>query len=258
MLNKLREKLCCGCKERSDDTEENFRPADLSQKGKDRVASVGGHSREDSKKVGADQPVNDTKHVNDELIQKYSKTQNPEQQDETKCLGESEHDEVGADVSPISRQHSKRSSLEKDRKLDDPEDEPRFLDEQKSDHKQDKSEIPKCPVSDMTPADDDVIDRSDRPGDADIWQRAFDELNENSKGKLREDQAMPPENAIEEVINRTKESFEAYQNGGLKFKKYNGKEVNVREVAKRILDSVIHCSEIIKGIAAFDPTHHDK
>ncbi|GAB1197530.1 hypothetical protein APSETT444_006826 [Aspergillus pseudonomiae] len=221
MLNKLREKLCCGCKERRDDTEENFRPADLSQKGKDRVASVGGHSREDSKKVGADQPVNDTKHVNDELIQKYSKTQNPEQQDETKCLGESEHDE-------------------------------------ESDHKQDKFEIPKCPVSDMTPADDDVIDRSDSPGDADLWQRAFDELNEDSKGELREDQAMSPENAIEEVVIRTKESFEAYQNGGLKFKKYNGEEVNVREVAKRILDSVIHCSEIIKGIAAFDPTHHDK
>ncbi|KNG82575.1 hypothetical protein ANOM_009752 [Aspergillus nomiae NRRL 13137] len=234
MLGKLRVKLCCGCKgETSDDTEENFRPADLSQKGKDRVASVGGHSREAAKK-----------------------TQNADQQDEAKSLGESENDGVGADVSPISRQHSKRSSLEKDRKLDDLKVGPRFLDEQENDHKQVEAEIPKCPMSETTPAGDDAADRSDRSGNADLWQRAFDQLNEDLKRQLREDEAKSPENAIKEVIDSTKESFKAYQNGGLKFKKYNGEEVNVREVAKRILDSAIHCSEIIKGIAAFDPTNH--
>ena len=159
-------------------------------------------------------------------------------------------------MSPISRQHPKRSSLEKDRKLDDLEVGPRLLDEQESDHKQVEAEISKCPVSETTPAGDDAADRSDRSGNADLWQRAFDQLNEDLKRQLREDEAKSPENAIKEVIDSTKESFKAYQNGGLKFKKYNGEEVNVREVAKRILDSAIHCSEIIKGIAAFDPTNH--
>ncbi|OGM50248.1 hypothetical protein ABOM_001042 [Aspergillus bombycis] len=255
MLGKLREKLCCGCKEGSDDTEENSRPADLSQKGKDRVVSVGGHSCEAAKKVSVDRPANDAKHVNEESTERYSKTQNPDQRDEVKCLGDPEHDGVGADVSPISRQHSRRGSREKDRK-EDPESGPGPLDEQDNGHKQDKAEIPKCPVSETTPADDEAIDRSDKPGNADLWQRAFDELNAALKRQLHEDEAKSPENTIKEVIDKTRENFEEYQNGGLKFKKHNGEEVNVRDVAKKILNSAIHYSEIIKGIAAFDPTNH--
>ncbi|KAE8380182.1 hypothetical protein BDV26DRAFT_290576 [Aspergillus bertholletiae] len=99
-------------------------------------------------------------------------------------------------------------------------------------------------------------DTKDEPGNVDLWQRAFDELNADLRGHLRENEAMSPENVIQEVIDRTKESFEAFQNGGLKFKKYDGKEVNVRDVAKKILNSATRCSEIIKGIAAFDPSNH--
>ncbi|PIG89317.1 hypothetical protein AARAC_011037 [Aspergillus arachidicola] len=209
MLGKLREKLCFSSKgERSYDIEENFRPANLSQKDKDRAVS--------------------------------------EREDEAKCLEKAEHDGLNADVSPISEQYPKGTSLEKDRKLE----------ELKNDHEEDEAETPKCPVSKTAPADEKAVERSDKTGNADLWQRAFDELNEELKGRLREDEAMSPANAIKEVIDRTKESFEAYQNGGLKFKKYDGKEVNARDVAKKILNSAIHCSDIIKGIAAFDPSNH--
>ncbi|KAJ1716558.1 hypothetical protein NYO67_1217 [Aspergillus flavus] len=258
MLGKLRKKLRYFRKgERSDDTRENFHPANLSQKGKDRVVSESGKSRiEAARNASVDQPVNDTNHLNETPAEKNSKTRNPDQQDDVKCLKEAKHDGVDADVSPISKQHTKGTRLEEDREFGDPETGPRALDELKNDHKQDEAVTPECPVSKPTPADEKAVERSDKPGNADLWQRAFDELNEDLKGRLREDEAMSPVNAIKEVIDRTTESFKAYQNGGLKFKKYDGKEVNVRDVAKKILNSAIHCSDIIKGIAAFDPSNH--
>ncbi|KAE8347803.1 hypothetical protein BDV24DRAFT_157280 [Aspergillus arachidicola] len=248
MLGKLREKLCFSSKgERSYDIEENFRPANLSQKDKDRAVSERGKSRlKAAKNANVDGAVNNTKHVNGKLTEKISKTRTPDQEDEAKCLGDAGHDGLDADVSPISEKDSKGTSLEKDRKLE----------ERKNDHKQDEAETPECSVSKTTPADEKAVERSDKPGSTDLWQRAFDELNEELKGRLCEDEAMSPANAIKEVIDRTKESFEAYQNGGLKFKKYDGREVNVRDVAKKILNSAIHCSDIIKGIATFDPSNH--
>lgn len=260
MLGKLRKKLRYFRKrERSDDTRENFHPANLSQKGKDRVVSESGKSRiEAARNASVDQPVNDTNHLNETPTEKNSKTRNPDQQDDVKCLEEAKHDGVDADVSPISKQHTKGTSLKEDREFGDPETGPKALHELKNDHKQDEAETPEYPVSKKTPADEKVVERSEKPGNVDLWQRAFDELNEDLKGQLREDEAISPENAIKEVIDRTKESFKAYQNGGLKFKKYDGKEVNVRDVAKKILNSAIHCSDIIKGIAAFDPSNHGK
>ncbi|KJK64202.1 NACHT domain protein [Aspergillus parasiticus SU-1] len=258
MLGKLRKKLRYFRKgERSDDTGENFHPANLSQKGKDEVVFESGKSRiEAAKNAKVDQPVNDTKHLNEKPTEENLKTRNPDQQNDAKCLEEAKHDGVDADVSPISKPHTKGTGLEEDRELVDPESGPRALDELKKYHKQDEAETPECPVSKTTPADEKAVERSDKPSNADLWQRAFDELNGDLKGRLRQDEAMSPENAIKEVIDRTKESFEAYQNGGLKFKKYDGKEVNVRDVAKKILNSAIHCSDIIKGIAAFDPSNH--
>ncbi|KAE8314660.1 hypothetical protein BDV41DRAFT_563510 [Aspergillus transmontanensis] len=258
MLGKLRKKLRYFRKgERSDDTGENFHPANLSQKGKDEVVFESGKSRiEAAKNAKVDQPVNDTKHLNEKPTEENLKTRNPDQQNDAKCLEEAKHDGVDADVSPISKPHTKGTGLEEDRELVDPESGPRALDELKKYHKQDEAETPECPVSKTTPADEKAVERSDKPSNADLWQRAFDELNGDLKGRLRQDEAMSPEHAIKEVIDRTKESFEAYQNGGLKFKKYDGKEVNVRDVAKKILNSAIHCSDIIKGIAAFDPSNH--
>ncbi|KAE8423305.1 hypothetical protein BDV36DRAFT_307716 [Aspergillus pseudocaelatus] len=125
-----------------------------------------------------------------------------------------------------------------------------------NDYKQDSAETAECPVSETTPTDEKAVDRSDKSGNTDLWQRAFDEPSEGLKGRLRENEAISPANAIEEVINSTKVSFEAYQNGGLKFKKYDGKEVNVHDVARKILMSAIQCSDIIKGLAAFDPSNH--
>ncbi|KAK6823452.1 hypothetical protein RU639_005823 [Aspergillus parasiticus] len=258
MLGKLRKKLRYFRKgERSDDTGENFHPANLSQKGKDEVVFESGKSRiEAAKNAKVDKPVNDTKHLNEKPTEENLKTRNPDQQNDAKCLEEAKHDGVDADVSPISKPHTKGTGLEEDRELVDPESGPRALNELKKYHKQDEAETPECPVSKTTPADEKAVERSDKPSNADLWQRAFDELNGELKGRLRQDEAMSPENAIKEVIDRTKESFEAYQNGGLKFKKYDGKEVNVRDVAKKILNSAIHCSDIIKGIAAFDPSNH--
>lgn len=260
MLGKLRKKLRYFRKgERSDDSRENFHPANLSQNGKDEAVSESGRSRvEAAKNASVDQPVNDTKHLNEKPTEKNSKTRSPDQQADVKCLEEAKHDGVDADVSPISKQHTKGTRLEEDREFGDPETGPRALDELKNDHKQDDAETPKCPVSKTAPADEKAVERSDKPGNADLWQRAFDELNEELQGRLREDEAISPANAIKEVIDRTKESFEEYQSGGLKFKTFDGKEVNVRDVSKKILNSAIHCSDMIKGIAAFDPSNHGK
>ncbi|GMG42799.1 unnamed protein product [Aspergillus oryzae var. brunneus] len=250
MLGKLRKKLrYFRTGERSDGSRENFHPANLSQNGKDEAVSESGRSRvEAAKNANVDGAVNDTKHVNGKFTGNNPKTRHPDQEDEAKCLEKAEHDGLNADVSPVSEQYPKGTSFEKDRNLE----------ELKNDHKQDEAETPKCPVSKTAPADEKAVERSDKPGNADLWQRAFDELNEELQGRLREDEAISPANAIKEVIDRTKESFEEYQSGGLKFKTFDGKEVNVRDVSKKILNSAIHCSDMIKGIAAFDPSNHGK
>ncbi|PWY74396.1 hypothetical protein BO70DRAFT_341273 [Aspergillus heteromorphus CBS 117.55] len=245
MLGKLCEKLCCGGKgERDDGTEENVRPVNLSPKDKDEVVFEGGKSRiEDTRNANVERPVNDSQDLNKKATEKNLKTQNSDQKDEVKCLEQAEHDGVDADVSPIRKQHPKEDSLGKDNEL-------------KEYHKHDEARTSKCPVSETTPLNKEANKGNNTPGNADLWQRAFDELDDDLKGQLREDKAISPENAIKEVIDGTKKSFEAYQNGGLKFKKRDGKESNVRDVAKKILNSAIECSEIVTGLAAFDPSGH--
>ncbi|KAI9927693.1 hypothetical protein MW887_002545 [Aspergillus wentii] len=243
MFGKLREKLRRVRKGgRGDDTTKgNSRSTNLFQEGRGEAAPERGQFRLEA-----------AENANLES----SKARNTEQKYEVKCLEEPEQDGVDSDVSPTSKQHSKGTCLEKERKSDDPEFGARALDRLKDGHEQDEAKTPECPVSETIPADEKAVERSDKPGNAGLWQRAFDELNQDLKGKLCEEKAMPLENAIQDVIDRTKENFEAYQNGGLKFKKHDGKEINVRDVAKKILNSAIHCSEIVKWIAASDPSGH--
>ncbi|KAH8425514.1 ATP-binding protein [Aspergillus melleus] len=90
-----------------------------------------------------------------------------------------------------------------------------------------------------------------------LWKRAFDELDDDRKRHLpQEDEIKSPKQAIQEVISKTEESFKKYNSGGFKIKTQSGKEVNVRDMTKNILNSAMHCSDIVKGIVAFDATSY--
>ncbi|OJJ38299.1 hypothetical protein ASPWEDRAFT_24245 [Aspergillus wentii DTO 134E9] len=58
------------------------------------------------------------------------------------------------------------------------------------------------------------------------------------------------ENTINEIIDKIK--------CGLRFKNHAGKEVNLRDVDKKILNSAVHFFEIVRGLAACDPTGHGR
>ncbi|KAL4952024.1 hypothetical protein BDW69DRAFT_29203 [Aspergillus filifer] len=245
MLSKLRE-ICCCSKERikDDDTQDTSRPVYLSKTEK-RTSPSRSAQRHDMDRsevaliAKADKSVDTTA----PLDAKYHKS---EQQDRAKLIQPAGHDEPGIGEFFISKQ------TEESRPFDNGTKDSNEVQDGDSKEPADKtSNLPK-----LKPADGEVINRSSSPDQKDLWQMAFDELSDDLKTSLRASEAKSPESAIQKVIDRTKETFQEYQNAALKIKKYNGKEINVRDVAEKILNSAIHCSEIVKAVAAFDPSGH--
>ena len=72
-----------------------------------------------------------------------------------------------------------------------------------------------------------------------LWSSAFEQLEEDAKGSLRKvnvDHGPLPsslQDVIDQVIDRTKQSYKIYQERGWKIKYSNGKQINVRHEAKQ-------------------------
>ncbi|KAL4968453.1 uncharacterized protein BDV14DRAFT_196758 [Aspergillus stella-maris] len=250
MLSTLRG-ICCCSKEQNDDgdVQDNSRPVSLS-KPEGYAGSLQGAQRQhhDRSDVALTPKVDHAVHTGGPS---YAKPHDSGQQKKDKPIQPAEQDEPCLGESSTNKRNSKEGGS---RPLDNG---PKPSNEiQDGDSKEPAVKTSNLPNSEPTIGE--VINGSLTPDKKDLWQRAFDELDDDSKTFLNLHRGEPksPEPAIQEVIARTKEAFQEYQNAALKFKKYQGEEINVRDVAGKILNSAIHCSEIIKGVAALDPSGH--
>lgn len=116
--------------------------------------------------------------------------------------------------------------------------------------------------------------QSKQNGDAgpnDLWQVAYNRLSDKDQEILspnrvatqsshvvddRENHVKTLE-MVDDVVRLTEKQYEEYRKGGLKIKRGSGEEeINLRDIAQRILDAALSFKDIVKSIVAFDPTGH--
>ncbi|KAJ6028162.1 hypothetical protein N7540_003738 [Penicillium herquei] len=83
---------------------------------------------------------------------------------------------------------------------------------------------------------------------------AFDSLDENRQKLVSQGQTGSTTDAINGVINQTREKYTEWQKSGLKVKGRSGDDLNIRDGAEKILNAALQAQDLITDIAAFDPT----
>jgi len=113
-------------------------------------------------------------------------------------------------------------------------------------------------------------DQKCHTGPEDLWQIAYKKLSDEDQQLLLTDRPSSQSSQmvdqgkdartlrkLEEVIQLTEQQYKDYQNGGLKIRRGSGKDdINIRDIAHRILDATLSFKDIISAIAAIDPTGH--
>ena len=114
------------------------------------------------------------------------------------------------------------------------------------------------------------IEQKRDTGPKDLWQIAYEKLSNEDQQLLSADRPSLQSSQmvdhrkdartlrkLEEVIQLTEQQYKDYRNGGLKITQGSGKEdINIRDIAHRILDATLSFKDIISAIAVFDPTSH--
>jgi hypothetical protein len=101
----------------------------------------------------------------------------------------------------------------------------------------------------------------------DLWQSAFDQLDQDEQDVLLQRNISTSSNKndennlrtaqlINEVIKITKERYEGYQQGGIKIRRSTGEEIDLRKTSQKIIDAALSFKDIINAGVAFDPTGH--
>lgn len=106
--------------------------------------------------------------------------------------------------------------------------------------------------------------QKDNPGPQDLWQAAYDQLDENEQRILSANQSTAHLNVrrsktldmVDTVIRVSEEQYKEYQIGGLKIKLGPGeKHINLRDVSQKILTAALSFKDVFSAIA-LDPTGH--
>ncbi|KAI2885980.1 hypothetical protein CBS13152_7275 [Aspergillus niger] len=96
------------------------------------------------------------------------------------------------------------------------------------------------------------------PPSQDLWKSAFDLLSREEQNALQT--SLVPSSttdALNDVIETTKEKYEIYQEkGGIRIRKSTGEEINIRKIFKRIINATLSFKEVISAGVACDPTGH--
>jgi hypothetical protein len=101
----------------------------------------------------------------------------------------------------------------------------------------------------------------------DFWQAAFDQLSQEEQNVLHSSNGPASTNGkrtgqqliyvIDNVIECTKQEYKAYQErGGMKIKRSNGDEIDLRQMSRKILNAALSFKDIIGVGVACDPTGH--
>lgn len=131
-----------------------------------------------------------------------------------------------------------------------------------------KAGIQAGPTSQTSASSQDSINQAqDSPHLQDLWQTAYDQLDQKEQQTLSTEAiyTQPESNKngcsqtelmIEKVIERTKQQYKHYQNGGLKIRRSTGKYIGLRKLSRNIIDAALSFKDIIGAVVAYDPTHH--
>jgi hypothetical protein len=98
----------------------------------------------------------------------------------------------------------------------------------------------------------------------DMWQVAYSKLTTSdqrilSSAQLSNDSSgrhVRTEQVLDQVIQTTKDQYEAYQKGGFTIHKSRAEDIDLRDVAQKILNATLSFKDIISAVVAFDPTGH--
>lgn len=121
-----------------------------------------------------------------------------------------------------------------------------------------------APVSGLsTPNSTGLERRSDHESfPKDLWQAAFDQLDDRKKATLLElkegvdNNPSSRSSLVEKVIKQTEDKYSEYKKRGWKIKRKGKEDVNVRDKAKAILSSALRFKGLIDSVVGFDPTGH--
>lgn len=96
----------------------------------------------------------------------------------------------------------------------------------------------------------------EKPVKRDLWKDAFESLPDDRKEYLRVNEGCSTVDAIENVINTTEQKYQEWVEGGLKIRRRDGNDLNVRDSAEKILNCALQAKDLISKAVSFDPTGH--
>ncbi|KAL2833717.1 hypothetical protein BDW59DRAFT_179437 [Aspergillus cavernicola] len=127
--------------------------------------------------------------------------------------------------------------------------------------KSDRDDGPEQPARPIQPAPTAEANASSpslvekKPARRDLWKEAFESLG-NDRTRYLPAEGESSAAAVDQVIEETSKKYEEWKNGGLKIRRRDGEDFNVRDSAQKILNSAMQFKEIITTVVSFDPTGH--
>ena len=97
----------------------------------------------------------------------------------------------------------------------------------------------------------------EEPSRRNLWALAFDGLDDSRKKYIPAD-GLPATDAIQGVIDETTAKYKEWQEKGLTIHRKNGKNINVRDTAEKIMGAAMEAQGAISTLVSFDPTGHGK
>ncbi|OGM48001.1 hypothetical protein ABOM_002743 [Aspergillus bombycis] len=96
----------------------------------------------------------------------------------------------------------------------------------------------------------------EKPVKRDLWKEAFESLPDDRKRYLIVKEGSSTVDVIDDVISTTEQKYKEWKEGGLRIRRQDGKDFNVRDSAEKILNYAFQAKDLIKTAVSFDPTGH--
>ncbi|KAJ5580007.1 uncharacterized protein N7459_005992 [Penicillium hispanicum] len=110
-------------------------------------------------------------------------------------------------------------------------------------------------ISTPTPPSTDVAPIKEKQSvKPDLWKQAFDSLPEDRKKFVPLNGTGSTTDAIEGVISQTTKKYREWEESGLKIKRKDGSDIDIRDTSAKILNAAMQAKDLVSALAAFDPT----
>ncbi|KNG88866.1 hypothetical protein ANOM_003719 [Aspergillus nomiae NRRL 13137] len=96
----------------------------------------------------------------------------------------------------------------------------------------------------------------ENPVKRDLWKEAFTGLPDDRKRYLMVKEGCSTVDVINDVIKTTEQKYKEWKEGGLKIRRRNGNDFDVRDSAEKILHCAFQARDLISKAVSLDPTGH--